>query len=61
MNTDEKLSSEKLVTPIHLPIDIDLCVCACVYYLLAMLQSMWDLSSPTRDQTCNFCIGSVES
>ena len=27
MNTDGKLFSEKLVTPIHLPIDIDLCVC----------------------------------
>ena len=27
MNTNEKLFSEKLVIPIHLRIDIELCVC----------------------------------
>ena len=30
-------------------------------YLLAMLSSMWDLRSPTGDQTCAPCSGSVES
>ena len=30
-------------------------------YLLAMLSNMWDLRSPTRDQTCVPCRGSVAS
>ena len=30
-------------------------------FFLAMLCSMWDLSSPTRDQTHAPCIGSMES
>ena len=30
-------------------------------YLLAMLSNMWDLRSPTRDQTCASCSGNVES
>ena len=28
---------------------------------LAALWGMWDLSSLTKDRTCIFCIGSVES
>ena len=31
------------------------------FNLLAVLCSMWDLSSPTRDRTCAPCIGSAES
>ena len=31
------------------------------YYYLAALHGMWDLSSPTRDQTQAPCIGSAES
>ena len=30
-------------------------------YFLAMLHSMWDPSSRTRDQTCAPCIGNAES
>ena len=30
-------------------------------YLLATLHDMWDLSSPTWDQTCALCIGSPDS
>ena len=29
--------------------------------LLAVLHGMWDLSSPTRDQTHTLCSGSIES
>ena len=32
-----------------------------VLLFLAMLHGVWDLSSPTRDQTCAPCIGSAES
>ena len=31
------------------------------FFFFAMLCVMWDLSSPTRDQTCAPCIGRVES
>ena len=31
------------------------------FFFLAMLFSMWDLSSPTRDRTQAPCIGSSES
>ena len=31
------------------------------FNFLAMLHSMWDLSSPTRDQSCVPCIGSTQS
>ena len=31
------------------------------FFNLAVPQSMWDLSSPIRDQTCNSCIGSAKS
>ena len=34
------------------------CVCVCV---LATPGSMWDLSSPTRNQTHAPCLGSLES
>ena len=30
-------------------------------WFLATLRSMWDISSPTRDQTCKPCAGSMES
>lgn len=30
------------------------------FYFLATLHSMWDLTSPTRDQTHTWCIGNVE-
>ena len=29
------------------------------FFFLATSHGVWDLSSPTRDQTCNPCIGSV--
>ena len=32
-----------------------------IYIFLASLYNMWDLSSPTRDQTCTPCSGSTES
>ena len=32
-----------------------------LFFFFAMLCVMWDLSSPTRDQTCAPCIGRVES
>ena len=32
-----------------------------IFFFLALLCSMWDLSSPTRDQTCAPCSGSVEA
>ena len=32
-----------------------------LFYLLAVLWGMWDISSLTRDQNCAPCIGSVES
>ena len=31
------------------------------FYFLAVPCGMWDLSYPTRDQTCAPCIGSMES
>ena len=31
------------------------------FFFFAVLCGMWDLSSPTRDQTLTLCIGSVES
>ena len=31
------------------------------YYFLAVLRSMWDLTSPTRDRTHSPCIGNAES
>ena len=30
------------------------------FFFLAALSSMWDLSSPARDQTCPLCTGSVK-
>ena len=36
------------------------CVCVCVC-VLATPGSMWDLSSPTRNQTQAPCLGSLES
>ena len=32
----------------------------CLFVFLAILLGMWDLSSPTRDQPCASCPGSVE-
>ena len=32
-----------------------------LFYFLASLQAMWDLSSPTKDQTCGPCNGSADS
>ena len=45
---------------------IVLCSTVILFYLFiyfggAMLHSMWDLSSPTRDQTRAPCSGSMES
>ena len=31
------------------------------FFFLAVLCSMWDLSSLTKDQTCALCIGSMET
>ena len=31
------------------------------FFFLAMLWGLWDLSSPSRDQTRASCIGSMES
>lgn len=31
------------------------------FFFLALLHSMWNLGSPTRDQTHSPCIGSTES
>ena len=35
--------------------------CFCLWNCLALLHSMWDLSSLIRDRTCTPCNGSVES
>ena len=31
------------------------------FFFFSMTHGMWDLSSPTRDQTCAPCNGTVES
>ena len=33
----------------------------CYFFFFGSMQGMWDLSSPTRDQTSTLCIGSPES
>ena len=32
-----------------------------IFFFLAVLHSMWDLSSLTRDQTCTLCIRGTKS
>ena len=32
--------------------------CCCYFIFLAAWQGMWNLGSPTRDQTCTLCAGS---
>ena len=38
-----------------------LCFILSFFVFLAVPRSMWDLSVPTRDQTCASCVGSAES
>ena len=42
--------------------DFPFCVCVCFpnFCILVTLWGMWDLSAPSRDQTCTPCIGCVE-
>ena len=50
----------KITTGTLFSVFVCVCVCVCVC-VLATPGSMWDLSSPTRNQTQAPCLGSLES
>ena len=61
---EEKSQTEKIPMMFTLPpIPKSSSICAFIFiiYFLAMPSGMWDLSSPTRDQTHAPSIGSSES